>query len=522
MKKTILAVSIFAALVMSGCRPETRNQMLGIPDDAILLSTENFSDVNAKTSVSGTSVQWEAGDKMDIWIGSTKNADAEVAISGSNAYVSTSLSGSGDIHAYYPTGTTSSGNTNYPNVKLPATYACSVVDGRQVIALPMVAKAASGATAIEFKHITAAVNVMLKNSLGTTVYIDEVDVISEAYELNSPYGFSVDFSADNPVVTSYAGSGTARNKVSVTFSDNDFMVLDGSMDKSIQVPIRPIGDDNLTIEVYCHDATNHYRYSYKSTTTALGRNQMLTAKVNLNTSGHAGLWNEVNLSTKNANFTASNGDVLIGTPGTSGITCTIPDGVTVSLKDVVATSKFLYLRATGDAKIVLVGTNSMKASSGSIIHVVPGNTITIEGSGSLTATGTGYNAAAIGSYGTTACGDIIINSGTITASASSYSAAIGAGGNSGACGNITINGGTINATGASGAAGIGTGSNSSSTCGNITIGAGVTSVTATKGSSAIHSIGKGNPSSTCGTVTIGGNTGYIEDSPYTYTPSSSK
>ena len=45
MKKVFFAFSLIAAVAMTACIPETRNQMLGIPDDAILLSTENFTNL---------------------------------------------------------------------------------------------------------------------------------------------------------------------------------------------------------------------------------------------------------------------------------------------------------------------------------------------------------------------------------------------------------------------------------------------------------------------------------------------
>jgi len=148
-------------------------------------------------------------------------------------------------------------------------------------------------------------------------------------------------------------------------------------------------------------------------------------------------------------------------------------------------------------------------------------TLTILGSGSLTASSNGY-CAGIGGGDGVDCGNITITGGTINATGGYKAAGIGSGIKS-SCGNITITGGTVNATGGDYAAGIGSGGGTDSSgygtyyasCGNITITNTVTSVNATKGSNATNSIGAGRVGK-CGTVTIGGTVGAISTSPYTY------
>ncbi len=583
MKKIVFAFGLIVAVVMTACTPETRNQMLGIPDDAILLSTENFIGNDTKASVSNTSVQWRSGDSVAFWNSSTKQTRL-VTVNNGIAYIATSLSGSGVIRGYYSTGTTS-GNKDNPNVIIPSEYECSIdAQGRQVIALPMVGRADAGSTAIQFKHLTAAVNVKLKNSTGRILYVDEVDVISEAYRLYENVSFAINLTVGDLGIGS--NSGTTKNKVKVTFPAGDFIVPINSDDKVVQVPIRPIGDDYLTIKVYCHDGeSNNYVYSYRpdSIVQALGRNEMLTAKVNLSTSGNMLAGNEVDLSTKNADFTANDGDILYGTPGKS-LVCSIPENATVAIKGVNATSsKSLVLKAVGNnATILIEGSNVLYGTPA--ITVTTGNTLTIGGKGSLNVTA-GYGAAAIGSNTSNVCGNIIINSGKITAVASGgNAAAIGCGSyyNCGAitinggnitatgsnaagigstnglsdhtcgnitiaggtvvanggtgsagigtgnvryshCGNISISGGTVIATGNNGAAGIGTGAcdNSLNSCGSITITSGVDSVNVIKGTGAFKSIGRGNETSTVGTVTVMGVEGEKTDN-YTYRRPSSK
>jgi len=268
------------------------------------------------------------------------------------------------------------------------------------------------------------------------------------------------------------------------------------------------------------------------------------------------------LSTINANYTASNGETLTGTLA-SNVKISIADGATVTLNNVtingVNDSNYEWAGITclGDATIILSGTNTVKGFYQDYpgIQAAAGKTLIINGTGSLTASSYGWGAGIGGGSGSgAACGNIEIQGGTITATSGEYGAGIGGGNNSSwgnitisggtvtatggyrgagigggrkssigsvSCGNILISGGTVTATGGEEAAGIGGGrgynSGTFSSCGTITITTGVTKVTATKGSGAPNSIGAGNLG-TCGTVTIGGVEGAITDSPYTYQP----
>ena len=225
-----------------------------------------------------------------------------------------------------------------------------------------------------------------------------------------------------------------------------------------------------------------------------------------------------------------NSKTLYKITATSGIT--IPDGKTVVLSGVNISSG--SITCSGNVTMILLGSNSVTATTNEKAAIKiggSGTTLTITGSGSLTAHG-GQSAAGIGTDRNGTGGNIVINGGTVTATGGKFGAGIGTGraqSGSSTCGDITINGGTVTATGGSnGGAGIGTGlsitSGGSNTCGAITIGTGVTMVTATKGSGAPNSIGNGQAdfggTQTCGTITIGGDaTTYaagVTESPFTY------
>ena len=211
---------------------------------------------------------------------------------------------------------------------------------------------------------------------------------------------------------------------------------------------------------------------------------------------------------------------------------TIPDGKTVVLSGVNISDG--SITCSGNANIILLGTNTVSAAQNQAAIKIGGSgtTLTITGSGSLTATGGSFCAGIGTDYvndGTLSGGNIVINGGTVTATGGMTGAGIGTGRASNAtntCGDITINGGTVIAQGgANGGAGIGTGlsvqtsGTASNRCGAITIGTGVKSVTAKKSSSGNagpNSIGKGRSASgtqACGTITIGG-TIYWDGSDY--------
>ena len=250
-------------------------------------------------------------------------------------------------------------------------------------------------------------------------------------------------------------------------------------------------------------------------------------------------------------------------------TVIIPDGETYTLDGAtINVNSGPAIRCEGDATIILNGTNTVTASAEGqpAIFIPEGKTLTIQGTGSLTAESTNNGGAGIGggyqggtSYAGINCGNIIIESGTVTATgdaagigggvygfcgtitinggtvtATGRSTGIGTGSH-GTCGDININGGTVTATGGDGAAGIGSGSQGTcdaisisggtitanggqygagigsgthGTCGDITISSGVTSVEATMGYEAGAPIGKGKNSNGCGSISIDGTTSW--------------
>ena len=221
--------------------------------------------------------------------------------------------------------------------------------------------------------------------------------------------------------------------------------------------------------------------------------------------------NVVTLSSGSGEVQLQDGHILTGTGG-ADTHVTIADGATVTLSGVNITAivydenhRWPGIGCLGDAVIVLDEGTTDTIKGGyycSGIHVPVNKTLTIQGSGTLNATGfTG--AAGIGSYQQSSCGNINISGGDIKVKGGYGAAGIGSGHQHSSCGAITISGGTVTAKGGQYAAGIGTGWDHSS-CGNITING---TVTADSGYDAAG-IGGGKQNSSCGNITINGGNVY--------------
>lgn len=349
--------------------------------------------------------------------------------------------------------------------------------------------------------------------------------------------------SDDGVPTSWTAQKIVAVE-SVTLGKTELALVINQADVTLTATVKPDDASDKTVtwtsdkpEVATVDANGkvHAVAAGTATITAQAGDKTATCVVTVTDAPIA-----IDLSTLTAAYEAQNGDVLTGTLG-ANVKISIADGATVTLKDVtiIGTNvdddahKHAGITSGDNSIIILDGTNTVKGFYQKYpgIHVPENKTLTIKGTGSLTASSYGMGAGIGGGYGI-ACGNIKIEGGTITATGSSDAAGIG-GANGSTCGSITISGGNVTATGGTDAAGIGSGyeakcgditisggtisatggnqgagigSGFDGKCLNIMITSGVTSVTATKGAGADNSIGKAkiHGNGRCGTVTIGG------------------
>ena len=378
--------------------------------------------------------------------------------------------------------------------KKSATFTVSMTDPKASGTLKYIYPAAmAGATDVDYTKLASqggtlaslASNLDLATFEGTLTAAKELPASASLTNGLAIIAFTLKDNAATP--TEITSSIT-----SLTFTDgtNTYSVNRSAAAGPIYVAIKPTS--GADIDFYATDGTNNYMKFVTSKTYAANNFYQQGLKMDPGAI----------LSLVTSNIVAQNGETLTGTLA-SNVKISIANNATVTLKNMnidgnnSSSYKWAGLTPLGDATINLEGTNTVKGFYDEYpgIYVPSGKTLTIQGTGSLTASSNGWGAGIGGGFDIN-CGNITISNGTVTATGGDQAAGIG-GGRKGSCGNITISGGTVNAKGGDYAAGIGGGNQG--TCGAITISGGT--ITATKGGSAPNSIGAGYEG-TCGTVTI--------------------
>lgn len=264
-----------------------------LPKNALLLTTEKYSDHNGeKVSVSDLSVQWVDGDTVNLNL-----APYKVHVSDGKAYVDGNDLINKEVCGFSPASLLDGISWDATNKRLTLTfpnhYTSSYVDGgRQKIGLPMAAYASNAVDGIEFKHLSAAVKVLVKNTTTNALILDKVVVSSSAYKLSGSTIVTLD-PENVPVVPTESTSSS--NSVTVSFSSPVTLSANEGNTVEVQVPVRPIGTSNLTIEIYAHRQgeaigisgvpavrkTVVYHFNHADSSPALARNVLLTAKVQI-------------------------------------------------------------------------------------------------------------------------------------------------------------------------------------------------------------------------------------------------
>ncbi|MBP5229652.1 MAG: hypothetical protein J6Z32_05840 [Bacteroidales bacterium] len=309
MKKRYLLLTVilaFAALFTSCQKSEvnTPEEEItdGIPEGAFLLTTED-DGIDTKTIVSGATVKWEPGDSVMI-----NRHYYPIKQSGGKFYIEpgedgTPLIAGNKISGFYNCDVTEL-DGNYPRVEYFNEYVTVMAGDKQQISLPMAAYGNTADHNIQFKHITAALLLTVKNETGFPVKLEEV-ILSSSNQKLGGY-FFINLAAADLGVSSATGSGAVKLSIFDASSSNHKCFIANGASKTIQVPIRPVSGATINILVRAnsnlgavkgfHGANQdsddflgilnpnyEFRYSYTpEATLTLGRNQMMTASVTIN------------------------------------------------------------------------------------------------------------------------------------------------------------------------------------------------------------------------------------------------
>ena len=309
------------------------------------------------------------------------------------------------------------------------------------------------------------------------------------------------------VTVSGASIDVSNNQPAIVLGEGSKLILKGTNTIRATYADAIQCNGNATIEFQSTTNTiNAVTSGTKGIQIADGKSLNITGSGSISLSGNIGV--PASASLKFDGHTASH-DIYIPdatTLSASGITVgstiTIGSGETFTLSwTTISVTTGPGIQCSGNATIILDGTNTVTTTAEGYPAIQAGSsgtTLTIQGSGSVTATGGKYGAGIGGRYDTSSnfiCGNIAINSGTVTATGGELAAGIGSGGIgnfgwSSTCGDITISGGTVTATGGMYGAGIGSGKGYNlgySTCGDITISGGTVTVTGRKFAAGIGS-----------------------------------
>lgn len=324
------------------------------------------------------------------------------------------------------------------------------------------------------------------------ITVASVDALTSTVTATAPASFEnqqaiVKFSLKQPDGT----TPLPVTSLTVNVGGTTYNVMPTAASSDIYVAVKKTS--NKTVTLRATDGTDFFRYEKTGVSFANGQYYAIGVKMF-----------SLNLSTLTSDFTAQDGDVLTGSLS-GNYKVSIADGATVTLGGVTINGtnddsyKWAGITCLGDATIVLADgtTNTVKGFYEVFpgIRSAEGKTLTIEGTGSLTASSNGKGAG-FGGPRTYNCGNIHIKGGNITATGGERSAGIGSGYNA-SCGTITISGGNVTAIGGTFAAAIGCGGDAS--CGAILIEGGTVAATATNSNNAIC-IGTANCS--CPSVTF--------------------
>jgi len=237
----------------------------------IEIFTEQFSN-SRKMTVEHQQVHWVDGDRIYIC-----GTEAELSTSDGHVYAN-NVAATTPIRALFPTSlTTSAPTSDEVQITLPAEYHYRKTGNLQKLDMPMAAYA-TGTNAVQFKHLTGALCLMITNSDNNQpLTIDRITITSDRYQLSGSR--SVNFQSLTTNNNTVETSTVADRSVSLMFDLEPVVLPANSTDTTfVVVPIPAVGGSNrFTVEVSTYDNPigSHYVYRRQQTQGgALDRNQL--------------------------------------------------------------------------------------------------------------------------------------------------------------------------------------------------------------------------------------------------------
>lgn len=272
--KRILSLTtlVLALLTLAGCERADDTA----PDGMVEIFAESMNG-GGKVVLNGLSAIWRSGDEIRI-----NGSTATVKRREGHAYISSDSLKSTNRALYPASLEVANWGTDNPTVTLPAYYHYRTdSSGHQVLELPMAAYSNSSTSPLQFKHLTGALYVTVKNTGANPRTLQSVTVKSNKYALNG----TLNVSLNTPDLVTSAEGGESRRAVTLVF--DKVVTLANGESVRVMIPVRPVGSDNdFTIEVKSYVSGQSTSYLSSKTQPSgsdhsLARNQLGYAPMNI-------------------------------------------------------------------------------------------------------------------------------------------------------------------------------------------------------------------------------------------------
>lgn len=279
MKKILTLTTLFAALLtLVGCEKMEDDT----PDGMIEIFAESMNG-GSKVILDGLDATWRSGDEIRI-----NGSTATVERRGDRAYISDASISEGTNRALYPASlSTVNWGTDNPTITFPAYYHYRTDSaGHQVLDLPMAAYS-TGSTPLQFKHLTGALYITVKNNHSAPLKLLSISVSSNNYQLSGSREISI-----NPLLIEPTFGASSDDRTISIFFDAPYVLASGSSVR-VMLPILPVDANNqFTIKVKSYADGQPTAFLYSNTQPSggdhsLARNQLGYAPVNITASGSA-------------------------------------------------------------------------------------------------------------------------------------------------------------------------------------------------------------------------------------------
>lgn len=263
----ILTTLLLGLLALAACQKTDD----AAPDGMVEIFAESMNGGD-KVVLDGLSATWRSGDAIRI-----NGSTATVERRGDHAYISNASISEGTNRALYPASlSTVNWGTDNPVVTLPAYYHYRTdSSGHQVLDLPMAAYSNSSTSPLQFKHLTGALYVTVKNTGTTARTLQSVTVRSNTYALSGTLRVALNTAG----LVAASTTGTADDRAVTLVFDEEVTLANGESVR-VMIPVRPVeSDNNFTIEVKSYVSGQSISYLSSKTQTSgsnhsLARNQL--------------------------------------------------------------------------------------------------------------------------------------------------------------------------------------------------------------------------------------------------------